>query len=256
MLKQNDILFQRFRFRGRHYVCLRVDTDYALNVQTVHATPIPTESERLRDGFLARPLKRISGAELTEIQPLRARQLSGTYYPVTASPCQSLDLITPDSMDYETEQAILAMKQDVGGDTAKYACGRLHCTLDELQQFLSAEQVDATCMAIRAIEKGGGFILGDQTGVGKGRVAAAIIRYAVANTKRPPPLLHHQAEPLLRPIQGPLRPRLRALQAVHSQCNRLEHPGRGWESGVLPRRQPPGRGVRLHPMHLLPDQLG
>ena len=186
MLKQNDILFQRFRFRGRHYVCLRVDTDYALNVQTVHATPIPTESERLRDGFLARPLKRISGAELTEIQPLRARQLSGAYYPVTASPCQSLDLITPDSMDYETEQAILAMKQDVGGDTAKYACGRLRCTLDELQQFLSAEQVDATCMAIRAIEKGGGFILGDQTGVGKGRVAAAIIRYAVANTTRPP----------------------------------------------------------------------
>ena len=186
MLKQNDILFQRFLFRGRHYVCLRVDTDYALNVQAVHATPIPAGSERLRDGFLARPLKRLSGAELAEIQPLRARQLAGAYYPATDSPCRSLDLITPDSMDYETEQAILAMKRDVGGDTAKYACDRLRCTPGELQQFLSAEQVDAVCMAIRAIEKGGGFILGDQTGVGKGRVAAAIIRYAVANAKRPP----------------------------------------------------------------------
>ena len=34
-------------------------------------------------------------------------------------------------------------------------------------------------MAIVNMEKDGGFILGDQTGIGKGRVMAAIVRYAL-----------------------------------------------------------------------------
>lgn len=186
MMKQNDILYARFLFRGRHYVCLRVDVDYALNVHTVYAAPILAKSERLRADFLEKPMKRISGTELSEIQVMHAQQLEGRYYPATETPCQSLDLITPDAMDYETEQALLALKRDVGGDTVAFACDQLRCTPEELRQFLSAEQVDAVCMAIRAIQKGGGFILGDQTGVGKGRVAAATIRYAVENGQKPP----------------------------------------------------------------------
>ena len=42
----------------------------------------------------------------------------------------------------------------------------------------SAEQIDAAALAIDNVERGSGFIIGDQTGIGKGRVVAAAIRYA------------------------------------------------------------------------------
>jgi hypothetical protein len=44
--------------------------------------------------------------------------------------------------------------------------------------YFSAEQVDALALAIDNVEKGKGFIVGDQTGVGKGRFVAAMLRYA------------------------------------------------------------------------------
>jgi len=45
---------------------------------------------------------------------------------------------------------------------------------------LSAEQIDAVAMAIYNMEeRGQGMIIGDQTGIGKGRIAASIIRYGV-----------------------------------------------------------------------------
>jgi hypothetical protein len=43
---------------------------------------------------------------------------------------------------------------------------------------LAGEQVDAVALAIANHKNGEGFIIGDQTGIGKGRAAAAMIRYA------------------------------------------------------------------------------
>lgn len=45
----------------------------------------------------------------------------------------------------------------------------------------SAEQIDALVLAIKAYEKGNGFIIGDMAGIGKGRVCAGIMRYAYMN---------------------------------------------------------------------------
>lgn len=44
--------------------------------------------------------------------------------------------------------------------------------------YFSAEQVDALAMAIDNVGQGKGFIIGDQTGVGKGRFVAAMLRFA------------------------------------------------------------------------------
>ena len=49
---------------------------------------------------------------------------------------------------------------------------------EELYKALSAEQIDAVSVIISNIKDGKSIILGDQTGVGKGRVVAATIRYA------------------------------------------------------------------------------
>jgi hypothetical protein len=47
-----------------------------------------------------------------------------------------------------------------------------------LYQHFSAEQVDGAALAIASIEAGRGFVIGDQTGIGKGRICAAVMRYA------------------------------------------------------------------------------
>jgi hypothetical protein len=45
-------------------------------------------------------------------------------------------------------------------------------------EVFSAEQIDALAMAITNVDNNAGFIIGDQTGVGKGRVVAGMMRYA------------------------------------------------------------------------------
>ena len=56
---------------------------------------------------------------------------------------------------------------------------------EELFNALAAEQVDSVALAIYQIENGKALIIGDMTGVGKGRQAAAIIRYATKQGKKP-----------------------------------------------------------------------
>ena len=57
-------------------------------------------------------------------------------------------------------------------------------TEDQPGRF-SAEQVDALALAIHNVNKGKGFIIGDQTGVGKGRFVAAMIRFAERKGRLP-----------------------------------------------------------------------
>ena len=56
---------------------------------------------------------------------------------------------------------------------------------EQVHDAMMALQVDAAALAIDNIEQGRALIIGDQTGVGKGRQAAAIIRYAMKQGKIP-----------------------------------------------------------------------
>jgi hypothetical protein len=112
--------------------------------------------------------------------------LSGSYWPGAFS-CQILDTVVPDTMDFETHRAISRIKKAVGGDFIEYVRDRLgYASKGDLCESLAAEQIDAVAMAVYNIEqKGQGMIIGDQTGIGKGRQAAAIIRYAVHHGLKP-----------------------------------------------------------------------
>ena len=115
-----------------------------------------------------------------ELELLQGDGLGAPYHPASDS-CVVLDTVVPDSMSHETQSAVENIKEAVGGDMDEFVRQRLkYRSKIELCKSLSAEQIDAVAMAIYNIEvRGQGMIIGDQTGIGKGRVAAAMIRYGV-----------------------------------------------------------------------------
>jgi hypothetical protein len=112
------------------------------------------------------------------LSKLRGDTLEGPYHP--SSKAKTLDTNVPDSMDFELHQALKQITQDVGGDMDNFVRHRLgYRTKQQLYDVLGAEQIDAVGMAIYNIEAlNQGIIIGDQTGIGKGRIAASMIRYA------------------------------------------------------------------------------
>ena len=82
--------------------------------------------------------------------------------------------------------AIRKVKKSIGMPLFDYVAEKLDYSNDELVKSLSCEQIDAVSLAIYNIEKRGqGIIVGDQTGIGKGRTAAALIRYGVKSGLQP-----------------------------------------------------------------------
>jgi hypothetical protein len=113
-------------------------------------------------------------------------ELGMPYKPASRS-CVVLDTQVPDSMGFETHSALEKIRQEIGGDVDAFVRHRLGYTSHaELCKALSAEQIDAVAVAIYNIEaRGQGMIIGDQTGIGKGRIASSMIRYAVEQGMKP-----------------------------------------------------------------------
>jgi hypothetical protein len=133
---------------------------------------------------------------VTSVRPwLQWFQLNGLGAPYmpTSDGCIVLDTVVPDSMSFETHEAMRKVADAVGGDIDEFVRNRLgYPTKIELCSALAAEQIDAVALAIYNIEarklengRGQAMIIGDQTGIGKGRVAAAMIRYAVKQGNKP-----------------------------------------------------------------------
>jgi predicted RNA methylase len=121
-----------------------------------------------------------------ELELMSFDELGMPYTPASSS-CVVLNTVVPDSMGFETHAALQRIKEAVGGDIDEYVRIKLNYRSHvELCKALSAEQIDAVAMSIYNIEERGvGMIIGDQTGIGKGRIAASIIRYAVEHGVQP-----------------------------------------------------------------------
>ncbi|MBA2611301.1 MAG: strawberry notch C-terminal domain-containing protein [Bacteroidetes bacterium] len=111
----------------------------------------------------------------------------GMPYTPASNACVVLDTQVPDSMGFETHAALAKVKSEIGGSMDNFVRHRLgYATQNDLCKALSAEQIDAVAMSIYNIEaRGQGMIIGDQTGIGKGRIAAAMIRYACKQNMKP-----------------------------------------------------------------------
>jgi len=121
-----------------------------------------------------------------ELELMSFDELGMPYTPASSS-CVVLNTVVPDSMGFETHAALQRIKEAVGGDIDEYVRIKLNYRSKvELCKALSAEQIDAVAMSIYNIEERGvGMIIGDQTGIGKGRIAASIIRYGVEQGVQP-----------------------------------------------------------------------
>jgi hypothetical protein len=117
---------------------------------------------------------------------LKDEELGMPYVPASQS-CVVLNTQVPDSMGFETHQALARIKAEVGGDIDNFVRHRLgYKNQAQLCKALSAEQIDAVAVAIYNIEaRSQGTIIGDQTGIGKGRIAAAMLRYGSQQGLKP-----------------------------------------------------------------------
>jgi hypothetical protein len=91
---------------------------------------------------------------------------------------KSVGTLLPINMANETVTNVSKLAQEV--DLVEFVRQKLnYATRIKVIQCFSSEQIDALCLAIKSFEKGDGFILGDMAGIGKGRICAGVMRYAI-----------------------------------------------------------------------------
>lgn len=101
-----------------------------------------------------------------------------------ASTSNAIGTLVPTNMQTAVQDALTGLSERVGSLDA-FVEKELGYGPDTIGNYLSAEQVDALALALDQMKAGKGFIIGDQTGIGKGRVVAGVIRWALQNGKTP-----------------------------------------------------------------------
>lgn len=120
-----------------------------------------------------------SGAERLDVKP----DLTTEKVPY---PNQSDNGFTLMSVVPAAQAQVLQKSLGEIGDVDQYLVDELgYSSKEELYGYLAAEQIDSVALAIHQMNNGNAFIIGDMTGVGKGRQGAALIRYAVKQGKVP-----------------------------------------------------------------------
>lgn len=133
-----------------------------------------------RDGGDVRSELGVTPPQQSNDRPRTADRPKSTVFQVAyepASAMQGMGTLVPRNMATAARQAMTALEKR-HGSIDSYVAGQLGYPEKDLGKYFAAEQVDALGMAISNIADGSGFIIGDQTGIGKGRVNAGIIRWA------------------------------------------------------------------------------
>lgn len=100
------------------------------------------------------------------------------YQAVSKGP--SLNLVAPRNIASQMAAALGNLEREVGMPVDDFVADRLATDVKTLHTQLSSAQLDAIALAIRNVERGSALITADETGVGKGRIVAALLKYAKA----------------------------------------------------------------------------
>lgn len=97
----------------------------------------------------------------------------------------SAGIFVPRNQATALERSFDAFEAD-NGEVDPFVMNELgYKSVEQMHKGLAGYQVDALALAISSMKRGDGFIIGDDTGVGKGRTAAAVIAWAAKNGKVP-----------------------------------------------------------------------
>lgn len=145
----------------------RVDGSDRVNVERVAPDARPDNKQRS-------PVRPPKESAETESQ--------SRYTPTSkASP---LDTLVPRSQAGAVARSLERIEEEYG-NLDEFVAREVGMTVSELHGSggtgLAAEQIDAVAMMIANHKEGRSTIIGDQTGIGKGRSAAMMIRYAIRN---------------------------------------------------------------------------
>ena len=91
----------------------------------------------------------------------------------------SLQSVAPAAMVEAMDKTLARIEEQYGAIDEFLTSELGYDTVEEAHNALAAEQMDSVAMAIYQMKQGQALIIGDQTGVGKGRQMAALIRWAV-----------------------------------------------------------------------------
>lgn len=118
--------------------------------------------------------------DAAEVEALAAAEVALVeYLPKSKSP--KLNTLIPRNMAFEVQKALNAVVKK-HGNIDNYVRDHLkYTTVEQLWKALAAEQIDAVALYLDQFEREQGIIVADQTGLGKGREAAAVIRHAILN---------------------------------------------------------------------------
>lgn len=114
-------------------------------------------------------------------EDLRSNNSYQTPY-VASSKIGESSAMIPRNMQAPIAKALDELEQEYG-TIDDFVANKLQMTMTDLAQAFSPEQVDSIALAIARVEEGRGFIVGDQTGLGKGRQMAAMARYAAVSNR-------------------------------------------------------------------------
>ena len=106
-------------------------------------------------------------------------------YETVSSQGDRIGTVAPNNMRSAMQSAVQRFEQENGPVDTFVLTKLKYSSYEELYSCLAAEQIETVALTIREIERGQAFIMGHQTGVGKGRCCAAIMRYARLEGKRP-----------------------------------------------------------------------
>ena len=156
-----------------------------------------TEGNQPRDsrGIPAADTRRVDGVGvpqnrvgLTQQQPKKQEKRNLDTEKLSYRPHNSafsLQSVAPAAMVEAMDKVLSDIEKKYGAIDEFVRSELDYTTIEEAHQALAAEQMDSVAMAIYQMKQGQAMIIGDQTGVGKGRQMAALIRWAVKRGEKP-----------------------------------------------------------------------
>ena len=124
---------------------------------------------------------RLGIAEATQPGPRRQRVGNDYQAPYeSASRRGEASTMVPRNLEGPLARAFARFHREYGVGVDEFVLQRLRLSEDEAAT-LAPEQIDAIALALRQMDRGRALVLGDMTGVGKGRTLAAVARAAALN---------------------------------------------------------------------------